>query len=76
MSQEVGVVQRINSPIVSTFVDTDCVTFQRYIHPCNLSVCLSVCLSTCILSLRQKSGIWGFRSDKVENINGYDAKVS
>ena len=25
---------------------------------------------------RQKSGIWGFRSDRVENISGYDTKVS
>ena len=25
---------------------------------------------------RQKSGIWGFRSDKVEDVNGYQAKVS
>ena len=25
---------------------------------------------------RQKSGIWGFRSDRVENINGYNTKVS
>ena len=25
---------------------------------------------------RQKSGIWGFRSDRTEVINGYKAKVS
>jgi hypothetical protein len=24
---------------------------------------------------RQKAGVWGFRSDKTENINGYNAKV-
>ena len=26
--------------------------------------------------IRQKSGIWGFRSDRTEVINGYKAKVS
>ncbi len=25
---------------------------------------------------RNKSGLWGWRSDKVESINGYDCKVS
>ncbi|CAI8029591.1 Ankyrin repeat domain-containing protein 13D [Geodia barretti] len=52
MSQEVGVVQRLSSPIVSTSVDTSSVSFQR-----------------------QKSGFWGFRSDKVETIHGYESKV-
>ena len=30
----------------------------------------------CDIPHRQKSGIWGFRSDRVENISGYDTKVS
>ena len=30
----------------------------------------------CVCVYRQKSGFWGFRSDKVETINGFDAKVS
>ena len=29
-----------------------------------------------IFCFRQKSGIWGFRSDKVEEVAGYRAKVS
>jgi hypothetical protein len=52
MSQEVGVVQRLSSSIVSTSVDTSSVSFQR-----------------------QRSGFWGFRSDKVETIHGYESKV-
>ena len=30
----------------------------------------------CGIPCRQKSGIWGFRSDRVENISGYNTKVS
>ena len=32
---------------------------------------------TCIfIDFRNKSGIWGWRSDKSETVNGFDCKVS
>ena len=38
---------------------------------------LEICLHcvTHLVHCRQKSGIWGFRSDKVEKVNGVDTKV-
>ena len=30
MSQEMGVLHRLNSPVVSTYLDTEAITFQRY----------------------------------------------
>ncbi|KAF2882069.1 hypothetical protein ILUMI_24117 [Ignelater luminosus] len=44
--------QRLTTPIVTTFVDTDKISFER-----------------------NKAGIWGWRSDKIETINGHECKV-
>ncbi|KAF5289793.1 hypothetical protein FQA39_LY03710 [Lamprigera yunnana] len=44
--------QRLTNPIVTTFIDTDKISFER-----------------------NKAGIWGWRSDKTEIINGHDCKV-
>lgn len=44
--------QRLTTPIVTTFVDTDKISFER-----------------------NKAGIWGWRSDKAEIVNGHDCKV-
>lgn len=52
LNLEMGVLHRLTAPVVSTFVSTDNIVFQR-----------------------QKSGIWGFRSDKTEDVDGYQAKV-
>ncbi|KAG8233087.1 hypothetical protein J437_LFUL013087 [Ladona fulva] len=43
---------RLTTPIVTTYIDTDKISFER-----------------------NKSGIWGWRSDKTEIINGHDCKV-
>ncbi|XP_035216367.1 ankyrin repeat domain-containing protein 13D-like [Stegodyphus dumicola] len=43
---------RLTTPIVTTFVDTDKINFER-----------------------NKSGIWGWRSDRNEIINGHESKV-
>ncbi|KAL0272496.1 UNVERIFIED_CONTAM: hypothetical protein PYX00_005438 [Menopon gallinae] len=43
---------RLTSPIVSTYVDTDKINFER-----------------------NKSGIWGWRSDKTERVDCYSCKV-
>lgn len=43
---------RLTTPIVTTFVDTDKISFER-----------------------NKSGIWGWRSDKNETVNGHESKV-
>ncbi|KAF5295163.1 hypothetical protein FQR65_LT10551 [Abscondita terminalis] len=44
--------QRLTTPIVTTYVDTDKISFER-----------------------NKAGIWGWRSDKTEIVNGHDCKV-
>ncbi|XP_017780401.1 PREDICTED: ankyrin repeat domain-containing protein 13D isoform X2 [Nicrophorus vespilloides] len=44
--------QRLTTPIVTTYVDTDKISFER-----------------------NKAGMWGWRSDKQEAINGYECKV-
>ncbi|GIY76254.1 ankyrin repeat domain-containing protein 13B [Caerostris darwini] len=47
-----SVSSRLTTPIVTTFVDTDKINFER-----------------------NKSGIWGWRSDRNETVNGYESKV-
>ncbi|XP_044272439.1 ankyrin repeat domain-containing protein 13D isoform X1 [Tribolium madens] len=44
--------QRLTTPIVTTYVDTDKISFER-----------------------NKAGMWGWRSDKSEVINGHECKV-
>ncbi|XP_050309299.1 ankyrin repeat domain-containing protein 13D isoform X2 [Anthonomus grandis grandis] len=52
LPSEDTVSQRLTNPIVTTFIDTDKISFER-----------------------NKAGIWGWRSDKNEIVNGYDCKV-
>lgn len=47
-----AVQHRLNNPIVTTYVDTDKISFER-----------------------NKAGVWGWRSDKSEQVNGYHCKV-
>ncbi|XP_063904695.1 ankyrin repeat domain-containing protein 13D isoform X2 [Zophobas morio] len=49
---EESVCQRLTTPIVTTYVDTDKISFER-----------------------NKAGVWGWRSDKSEIINGHNCKV-
>ncbi|KAK9729419.1 Ankyrin repeats (3 copies) [Popillia japonica] len=49
---EENICHRFASPIVTTYVDTDKISFER-----------------------NKAGMWGWRSDKMENVNGHDCKV-
>ncbi|XP_032687957.1 ankyrin repeat domain-containing protein 13D [Odontomachus brunneus] len=49
---EEGVIARLTNPIVTTYIDTDKISFER-----------------------NKAGIWGWRSDKSEIINGHECKV-
>ncbi|KAJ8949323.1 hypothetical protein NQ314_008243 [Rhamnusium bicolor] len=49
---EDSVSQRLTTPIVTTYVDTEKISFER-----------------------NKAGMWGWRSDKSEVINGYECKV-
>ncbi|KAJ8983987.1 hypothetical protein NQ317_008692 [Molorchus minor] len=49
---EESVSQRLTTPIVTTYVDTEKISFER-----------------------NKAGMWGWRSDKTEAINGYECKV-
>ncbi|KAG7188154.1 hypothetical protein KM043_013373 [Ampulex compressa] len=49
---ENGVVSRLSNPIVTTYIDTDKISFER-----------------------NKAGLWGWRSDKSEMVNGHECKV-
>ncbi|KAJ8959065.1 hypothetical protein NQ318_022321 [Aromia moschata] len=49
---EDSVSQRLTTPIVTTYVDTEKISFER-----------------------NKAGMWGWRSDKSEVVNGYECKV-
>ncbi|XP_067684865.1 ankyrin repeat domain-containing protein 13D-like isoform X1 [Haliotis asinina] len=49
---EAAIAARLTSPIVTTYIDTDKISFER-----------------------NKAGIWGWRNDKIENVNGYECKV-
>ncbi|CAG5089483.1 Similar to Ankrd13d: Ankyrin repeat domain-containing protein 13D (Mus musculus) [Cotesia congregata] len=49
---EEGIMARLTNPIVTTYVDTDKISFER-----------------------NKAGIWGWRSDKSEVVNGHECKV-
>ena len=80
LSQEMGVLHRLNSPVISTFVNTDSIVFQRSgFTPRGGGVAGQVTNHLMMMSIcaifRQKSGIWGFRSDKTEDVGGYQAKV-
>ncbi|XP_066257652.1 ankyrin repeat domain-containing protein 13D isoform X1 [Euwallacea similis] len=52
LPNEETVSQRLTNPIVTTYIDTEKISFER-----------------------NKAGIWGWRSDKNEVVNGYDCKV-
>ncbi|KYM95175.1 PREDICTED: ankyrin repeat domain-containing protein 13D [Cyphomyrmex costatus] len=49
---EEGAIARLTNPIVTTYIDTDKISFER-----------------------NKAGLWGWRSDKSEIINGHECKV-
>ncbi|XP_072386366.1 ankyrin repeat domain-containing protein 13D [Diabrotica undecimpunctata] len=52
MPNEESVSQRLTTPIVTTYIDTEKISFER-----------------------NKAGMWGWRSDKTEVVNGYECKV-
>ncbi|XP_031780914.1 ankyrin repeat domain-containing protein 13D isoform X1 [Nasonia vitripennis] len=49
---EEGVLARLTNPIVTTYIDTEKISFER-----------------------NKAGLWGWRSDKSEIVNGHECKV-
>ncbi|XP_058807424.1 ankyrin repeat domain-containing protein 13D isoform X2 [Phymastichus coffea] len=49
---EEGVMARLTNPIVTTYIDTEKISFER-----------------------NKAGLWGWRSDKSEVVNGHECKV-
>lgn len=52
LPNEETVSQRLTNPIVTTYIDTEKISFER-----------------------NKAGIWGWRSDKNEIVNGHECKV-
>uniref|UniRef100_A0A7N8XA77 Ankyrin repeat domain 13A n=1 Tax=Mastacembelus armatus TaxID=205130 RepID=A0A7N8XA77_9TELE len=57
---EQEVAKRLTTPIVNTYLDTKDIAFER---------------QESHLFLLNKSGIWGWRTDKTEVVNGFEAKV-
>ncbi|PVD33068.1 hypothetical protein C0Q70_08517 [Pomacea canaliculata] len=49
---EEAVAARLTSPVVTTYIDTNRISFER-----------------------SRSGLWGWRSDKMESVNGYECKT-
>ena len=74
-SLEMGVLRRLTSPVVSSIVSTDSALFQR--SGVTYAQKGGVASWSCDIPMlsRQKSGIWGFRSDKIADVGGYQAKV-
>ncbi len=72
MSQEMNVLHRMSSPIVSSYLNTDAIMFER--SECKWEGLDRVRVHCCYF--RQRSGIWGFRTDKVEEVNGFRTKVN
>ncbi|CAB1321608.1 unnamed protein product [Coregonus sp. 'balchen'] len=62
---EQEVAKRLTTPIVNTFLDTRDIAFERQ-DPNHTLSCFSIV---------NKSGILGWRSDKTEVVNGFEAKV-
>lgn len=81
---DTSVQTRLTSPIVTTFVDTENISFERFVKLCHIvlechiqscKACMYNFLFFNVYASRNKSGIWGWRSDKTEDVNGYSCKV-
>lgn len=77
---EQEVAKRLTTPTVNTYLDTKDIVFDRQesrlLYSWNVSFNI-VFVSYCkLFSLyRNKSGIWGWRTEKSELVNGFEAKV-
>ena len=68
-----AVTVRLTTPIVHTYVDTDKISFERFDLSWSFSDDTHSTLPFAII--RNKCGIWGWRSDKSEVVNGHESKV-
>lgn len=76
-----SVTARVTSPIVHTYVDTEKISFERWYN----QACITFVFfyspawngneQKLHIIYRNKSGLWGWRSDKTEVVNGRDCKV-
>ncbi|XP_013849499.2 ankyrin repeat domain-containing protein 13D isoform X5 [Sus scrofa] len=71
---EEHVASRLTSPIVSTHLDTRNVAFERgkAFRLSSLSMTFGV---DALCQIENKCGIWGWRSEKMETVSGYEAKA-
>ncbi|CAG5038229.1 unnamed protein product [Parnassius apollo] len=75
--------QRLAAPLALHYLDTDKIGFERSVPPPRpVPRCSSASprrsRSTTSIPIgfeKNKSGIWGWRQDKTETVNGYDCKV-
>ncbi|XP_059875354.1 ankyrin repeat domain-containing protein 13D isoform X2 [Delphinus delphis] len=77
---EEHVASRLTSPIVSTHLDTRNVAFERIIlrilgGSLEIAYEFQIQLVNFYKEFRNKCGIWGWRSEKMETVSGYEAKV-
>lgn len=78
---EEQVMGRLTAPVVTTQLDTKNIAFERWAGvapsppPAVLAPRAVPASSWCPSHPRNKSGILGWRSEKTEMVNGYEAKV-
>ncbi|XP_059875355.1 ankyrin repeat domain-containing protein 13D isoform X3 [Delphinus delphis] len=77
---EEHVASRLTSPIVSTHLDTRNVAFERIIlrilgGSLEIAYEFQIQLVNFYKEFRNKCGIWGWRSEKMETVSGYEAKA-
>uniref|UniRef100_A0A9L0RL11 Ankyrin repeat domain 13A n=1 Tax=Equus caballus TaxID=9796 RepID=A0A9L0RL11_HORSE len=63
--------RRLTSPVINTSLDTKNIAFERL----SCGIRRSVGSRRRKQNARTKSGFWGWRTDKAEVVNGYEAKV-
>lgn len=62
---------RLQTPVSSNNIDMEKISFERYF----ILFFPNIHINYKIKNLRNKSGFWGWRSEKNELVNGYDCKV-
>ncbi|KAJ0067464.1 hypothetical protein NL108_007931, partial [Boleophthalmus pectinirostris] len=78
---EQEIAKRLTTPIVNTYLDTKDIAFERHVLHFKISNPFHKCMMRSEIIMfflflhRTKSGIWGWRTERNEVVNGFEAKV-